>query len=72
MSGNYTWYLPTKASPVITVLHLGTPIGDAKTISEAIAIEDLHKSETHHEAHHLLGQQRQRVQSSRTNQRRRF
>lgn len=72
MDNNYTWGLPTKASQTITVLHLGKPIGEANTITEAQQIEAEHKANRSNEAHHLLGQQRQRIQNSSVNKRKRF
>lgn len=72
MDNNYTWGLPTKASPTITVLHLGKPVGEANTVTEAQQIEAEHKANRSNEAHNLLGKQRQQVRSRNTNQRRRF
>jgi len=70
MKHRYTW----KPAPHghVSVRYLDEEIGQAKSITQALAIETSHRSERKDEAHHLFREHRQQVRNSGTNKRRRF
>lgn len=57
MIHTYTWVPASHGN--ISVRYLDSEIGNVSSITEALAIETLHRSERQDEAHHLFKERRQ-------------